>query len=176
MIQYQPLSHDDVPRIAEIDRAESIAEEYRVEDGRLVVVPRRLDAPSWSEDGLREYVERVRALLRRGGQALGAWRRDRLVGFATLDVAGVGGDRSILQLDMLYVSRDSRGQGIGRRLTTALADRARELGATALYISATPTRGTVDAYLRLGARLAQNPDPTLFALEPDDVHLVFPLD
>lgn len=176
MIQYRTLGHDDVPRIAEIDRSESIAEEYRVEGGRLGVVPRRLEAPSWSAEGLQNYVARVRALLRRGGEALGAWRDGRLVGFATLDVTGVGGDPSILQLDMLYVSRDSRGQGIGRRLTTALADRARELGATALYISATPTRGTVDAYLRLGARLAQRPDPTLFALEPDDIHLLLPVE
>lgn len=175
MIQYRPFGHEDVPRIAEIDRSESIAEEYRVEDGRLVVVPRPLDAPSWSEDGLREYVDRVRTLVRRGGRALGAWRGDRLVGFATLDVTGVGGDPSVLQLDMLYVSRESRGRGIGRRLTTALAEEARTRGATALYISATPTRGTVDAYQRLGAHLAQNPDPTLFALEPDDVHLLLPL-
>jgi hypothetical protein len=45
----------------------------------------------------------------------------------------------------------------------------------ALYISATPTRNTVDAYLHLGAMLADPPDPYLLALEPDDIHLILAL-
>ena len=56
-------------------------------------------------------------------------------------------------------------------LTKMLADQARSLGATALYISATPTRGPVDAYLRMGARVMAVPDPQLLAAEPEDIHL-----
>lgn len=60
-------------------------------------------------------------------------------------------------------------------LTELAASRARSLGAAALYISATPTRGTVDAYLRMGAQLLRAPDPELFAREPEDIHLCLSL-
>ena len=75
----------------------------------------------------------------------------------------------------MHVSRAHRGRGVARRLIAMLAERAAALGATALYISATPTRNTVDAYLRIGARLADPPDPVLLAREPDDIHLLLPL-
>ena len=60
-------------------------------------------------------------------------------------------------------------------VTAMLAEQATALGATALYISATPTRNTVDAYVRIGARLADPPDPVRLAREPDDIHLLLPL-
>ena len=56
-----------------------------------------------------------------------------------------------------------------------MANEARERGATSLYISATPTRGTVDAYLSMGAKLLVSPDPEILAREPDDIHLVLKL-
>jgi hypothetical protein len=56
-----------------------------------------------------------------------------------------------------------------------LAERARALGASGLYISATPTRNTVDAYRRMGASVLARPDPDLLAREPDDVHLLLPV-
>jgi hypothetical protein len=42
----------------------------------------------------------------------------------------------------------------------------------ALYISARPTRNSVDAWRRIGAVLATAPDRDLLALEPDDIHLI----
>jgi N-acetylglutamate synthase-like GNAT family acetyltransferase len=51
------------------------------------------------------------------------------------------------------------------------AARARELGAQRLYVSATESENTVDFYLRRGCRLAEEVDPALFALEPNDIHL-----
>ncbi|MHB0442614.1 GNAT family N-acetyltransferase, partial [Klebsiella pneumoniae] len=41
-----------------------------------------------------------------------------------------------------------------------------------LYISSIPNKNTVDFYLAQGCRLADKPDPALFALEPEDIHLV----
>lgn len=45
-------------------------------------------------------------------------------------------------------------------------------GADFLYVSATPTENTVNFYFRRGCVLACPPDGELFALEPDDIHLV----
>jgi len=89
--------------------------------------------------------------------AFGAWDEQRLVGVGSLDASGVGGDGAVMKLDMLYVDAGYRGRGVGRRLTDMLASDARARGATGLYISATPTRRTVDAYLSMGATVLVSP-------------------
>jgi len=47
---------------------------------------------------------------------------------------------------------------------------------TRLYISATPTRPTVDFYRGLGAQVLATPDPALPEKERADLHLVLRLD
>lgn len=54
-----------------------------------------------------------------------AWDENQLVGIGSLEPSGVGGDRKVMKLDMLYVSAGYRGRGIGRMLTKMLADQAR---------------------------------------------------
>jgi GNAT superfamily N-acetyltransferase len=111
------------------------------------------------------------AALERGGTAWGVFDGDALVAAAVVDVKPVGVGKDLLQLEWLHVGKDYRGRGLGG----ALFDRARELagacGAAGLYISATPTANTVRFYLGRGARLVATPDPDLFALEPEDIHL-----
>ena len=45
------------------------------------------------------------------------------------------------------------------------------MGAQGLYVSATPSRHTVDFYTGLGCELLAVPDPELLRLEPEDIHL-----
>jgi hypothetical protein len=52
---------------------------------------------------------------------------------------------------------------------------ARAASATRLYVSATPTGSAVNFYLRQGCVLADPPHPALFELEPEDIHLILPL-
>jgi GNAT superfamily N-acetyltransferase len=78
-----------------------------------------------------------------------------------------------MQLAYLYVSRAYRGRGVGRQLFEAAVSSAREAGANALYVSATPTQNTVHFYLNRGCVLAPEPDPKLLAAEPDDIHLLY---
>ena len=40
-----------------------------------------------------------------------------------------------------------------------------------LYISATPSKHTVDFYMSLGCKSASEINPELFELEPEDIHL-----
>jgi hypothetical protein len=63
--------------------------------------------------------------------------------------------------------------GETRTLFETAVARARELGARQLYVSATPSENTVRFYLRLGCRVTDDVDATLFNLEPEDIHLVF---
>jgi hypothetical protein len=47
---------------------------------------------------------------------------------------------------------------------------------TWLYISATPSQNTVDFYLKRGCQVTGDPDPELWELEPEDIHLVCEVD
>jgi hypothetical protein len=63
----------------------------------------------------------------------------------------------------------------GRQLFAHAQAAAQERWARGLYISATPSTHTVGFYRSLGCRLIAEPDPELFALEPEDIHFVCPL-
>ena len=76
-----------------------------------------LDQEAWWPD----RGESVLARLLEAGPAVGAWDRERLVGFARAVTDGV----SRAYLEDVIVSRDQRGRGIGRRLVHAVH---RELG------------------------------------------------
>ena len=54
-------------------------------------------------------------------------------------------------------------------------ERARQLGAKQLYISATPSENTVNFYRNLGCKVTSEIDPELFELEPEDIHLEYTL-
>ena len=185
-IVYRELEVHEAQLLGTIDRSERIDGVYRATNGVLALNETRQEIVSWTvmyetgieyvrPAGLTDLVARLQALMNSGGTAFAAWDECRLVGIGSLDASGVGGDRAVMKLDVLHVSAGYRGRGIGRTLTEMVANLARARGATALYISATPTRGTVDAYLRMGANVLEAPDPELFELEPEDIHLALSL-
>ena len=75
------------------------------------------------------------------------------------------------QLEFFHVSRPYRKTGLGSALFERAKVAAVAFGARGLYISATPSENTVDFYRSRGAELVTEPDPELFALEPEDIHL-----
>jgi GNAT superfamily N-acetyltransferase len=169
------LAAGELTQLAAIDRAEEIDGHYVVEHGALRYVAAPVHAPGWPPAAVDAHVARLHEVVAAGGLVVGAWDVRTLVGIAALDVRPVGGDARTMELDLLHVDRAHRGRGVARHLVAMLAVEARARGATALYVSATPTRNTVDAYLRLGAHLAPTPDPAHLAREPDDIHLLLPL-
>jgi predicted N-acetyltransferase YhbS len=168
---YRELEPDQTALLGAVDRSEAIDAIYRNVDGVLRLEPARVQATAWQGAELDALVASLRCLLARGGRAVGAWDEGKLVGVGALDAAPVGGAPEMMRLDLLYVSAAHRARGIGRQLVALVARHARSLGARRLYVSATPTRASVDFYLRLGAELLERPDPELFAREPEDIHL-----
>jgi GNAT superfamily N-acetyltransferase len=174
-ITYRALLPDDVLLFDTIDRSEIIDGRYRLVNGELVCDSLHHVVTGWYPSEIPDHVNGIQAAMVRGGAAFGAWHGTSLVGITALNVDGVGGDPTVVQLEPLQVSAPWRNHGIGKRLVGMLAGTARARGARSVYISSIPTRNTVDAYLRMGARLATPPDPELFAREPEDIHLVLPL-
>jgi GNAT superfamily N-acetyltransferase len=168
---YGQLEAHQAALLGTVDRSEQIDALYRRVDGVLRLEPAQQAVTGWQSEELDALVARLQRLPSRGGRAFGGWHDGRLVGVGALDATPVASALDTMRLDMLYVSAAHRARGIGRRLVELVARHARSLGATRLYVSATPTRASVDFYRRLGAEVLERPDPELFSREPDDIHL-----
>ena len=155
----------------EIDRAEIIERVYGVVHGALELRPERHDVRGWPPGEAEKSGPILRACADRGGWFYGVFDGEKLVATVVLDNRFIGAGRDQLQLEFLHVSRRERDQGLGRELFTRAAEVARERGARSLYVSATPSEHTIRFYLSMGCKLAAEPDPELFALEPEDIHL-----
>jgi GNAT superfamily N-acetyltransferase len=169
------LKRDEIERIWTIDRREVHHHIYRMIDGNLTLIDMYFDIPGWRPGLAEEYNPRLYATFDSGGLFFGMFDGDALVGIGVMDATPRGPDGDWLQLSKLFISRDYRGTGIGTRLFNEVASAALERGAKYLYISSSPTENTVNFYMRRGAQLATTPDPELFAMEPDDIHLLCPI-
>lgn len=174
-MQIRTLGRDEIEQVWTIDRSEMIDRIYELQDGRLVLQPHHFHARGWPPGAAEETTPRLYACFDRGGSFYGCFDGDRLIGMAALDTQWLGPDRDLLQLEMLHVSHGYRKQGVGTALFEQARVVARDRGAKGLYISATPSENTIHFYQRFGAVLTPEPDPELFALEPEDIHLVCPV-
>ena len=173
------LTPGDIGLLGEIDRSEQLEIEYMVENGKLVSSETDISVPPWDASGSGEHsVNRLIAFccthLDRGAHLLGAFDQEAIVGMALVDPAlrpGLG------WLALLHVSNGRRRGGVGQALWNVAKSVAGNSGASAMYVSATPTGSAVQFYLKQGCQLAEPGEivPELFELEPDDVHLVSPL-
>jgi GNAT superfamily N-acetyltransferase len=172
MFKYRELNIADAERLTEIDRSEHINLIYEIQNGRVIEVPKGHECPNWSTEQLRELTDRFKYELNSGGKAFGAFDEDKLVGFAVLahKFRGKTGDQ--LQVDLMYVSKTYRRQGIGTRLMDEISHEARKRGAKTLYISSTETGSAVNFYKCNGSELTDEVDQELFELEPKDIHMI----
>ena len=97
---------------------------------------------------------------------------DKVVGFISL-LKQLNGPYMIL--DMMQVSSECRGQGIGRRLFQAGKDEARKNGAEALYISACSSKETIAFYRAMGSDLTSDPIKEIAEEEPFDLQMICPV-
>jgi GNAT superfamily N-acetyltransferase len=161
----------ELARIGEIDRSERITQQYRQRGQMLELIEVDIDAPRWGEPGedtVEHRIDQWTRLVSAGGVPLGAFDGDQLIGFAVYMRAS---PETPANLAVLHVTRPWRRHGVGSALTNEVVRLARAEGVQRLYVSATPTRGTVDFYMRQGFLPLATPDERLLALEPDDIHM-----
>lgn len=171
MTTIRHMAISELDRLGAIDHSEQIKQQYKSHGGVLELIEVDIDAPRWGEPGERsvqQYIDSWKPLLEGGGVLLGAFDGDRLAGIAIYEPFLSAG---LANFAVLYVSRSYRRNGIAQRLTDEVVRLARADGAARIYVSATPTRGTIDFYLRQGFEPLETPDARMLALEPDDIHM-----
>jgi len=165
----------EVDRVAAIDRSEHVDLQYRVVDGALQQVPPTItEVPAWDPAGsgphsVASEIAFCTSALESGGVLLGALDAERTAGLAIINPRF---EPPMAWLAFLHVSRPYRRQGAAQALWSAAVEIALDAGADSIYVSATPTESAIGFYLRQGCRLAAPVHPDLFALEPEDIHLI----
>jgi GNAT superfamily N-acetyltransferase len=182
IVNVRRLEAGDVALVASIDRSEHVEVRYRFADGRLIGEPvpaSMADVPPWDPDGsgthsVASHTAFYASVVADGAVLFGAFDDDGAVmGLACVHPTF---EPALAWFAALHVSRPHRRRGCASALWDACAALSREAGARSLYVSATPTGSAVGFYLGRGCRLADPVHPALFADEPEDIHLVCPLD
>jgi ribosomal protein S18 acetylase RimI-like enzyme len=175
-ITYRRLLATEAKLIREIDRTERVRIGFRVEHDKLLRMDVVWDTSPWQEEGdehsFPHMIRFLKDILRNNGTMLGAFDGDRLVGMAAFRPHL---SDTTAQLALLHVSNGYRRLGIASHFFDEIVSMAFETGATQLYVSATPSESAVGFYTSRGFVWTQTPHPELFALEPEDIHMIKPL-
>ena len=174
-MKVRKLTRSEIPYIWQIDRSETISHIYYLRDGQLVLESEHYDMHGWPPGEPEHYTPVLVNCFDHGGHFWGAFAGDLLIGVVVLDNQFIGRGKDTLQMKFLHISKNFRRQGLGKRLFLLAAQQAVEMEAKKLYISATPSKNTVNFYLRIGCVLAKEINRKLFELEPEDIHMEYTL-
>lgn len=169
-LQYRHLSLEECENITTIDRSEYIEHAWRKVDGYWQL--KRIDwqETDWPGD-VESYISALKNTIQAGGVVLGAYDEDLLVGVASVNRSFFGSTWNYVLLDNMFVSRSSRGKGIGKKLVRMCAEQAREWGADKLYACAASSEATIAFYRGLGFEDAKEVNQELYELDPRDIQL-----
>jgi GNAT superfamily N-acetyltransferase len=173
-LEIRHLCAEDIERVGEIDRSEHVTTCYVFSRGILEAQQVDFQIPRWSDDpsvgfSVRARIDQWKPILAQGGVLIGALDGGKLAGFAVLWPELSEGTA---QLAGLYVDREYRRQGVATKLTAEIECLARKAGARKLYVSAIPSESAVGFYLQRGFVPTDDVNAELYALEPDDIHMI----
>jgi len=167
-IAYKILSRGEIFKFDEIDRYELIEEIYYLRDDKLVLEKEYCEVKDFGY--MPERIGDLLDIYDNGGTLAGAFDGDKLVGLGSICGELIGKEKNMIQLATLHVSTNYRDRGIGRKIVFILKEKAKQIGAEKLYVSATPSKHTVDFYRGAGFELTP-PVKELFEKEPEDIHM-----
>ena len=164
----QTVSWGDLCRANPIDVSERGDVVLAWVDGAMVADPHEWERPRWDAN---LWEQRLAGwwLTLRPDVMIGAFAGDELVGLASLRHQLQPG---MAQLTTLHVSQAYRRQGIASQLMVEVMGMARAAGASRLYVSAVPSESAIGFYTSCGFLPTDAPDPDMFALEPEDIHMI----
>ena len=170
-MEIRAVKRKEIDNIRNIDRSEIINQIYYHKNENLVLKKKYYNILGWDHNEIERNINNLYDLYDRGGSFLGLFQEERIVGVVALECNFIGSNNDQLQVVFLHIDKNYRKQGYGKILMNQTKERAKELGAKKLYISATPSKNTIDFYMHLGCKLASEINADLYQLEPYDIHL-----
>ncbi|MDP6662581.1 MAG: GNAT family N-acetyltransferase [SAR202 cluster bacterium] len=169
--RYRLLNEADLDGVRDFDRSDYSGSSYKMVDGELALTQEPFDHRGWNDRQRAEVVAGLEASYAAGGVFFGAFDGDALVGICGIENKWRGSRRDTLNLGPLWVTKGSRGRGVGRKLVELSMEKAATMGAGRLYVSAAHSVNTVRFWLGVGCTLTDEIDEELFRLEPADIHM-----
>jgi len=174
-IKYRVLEESECDRIREIDPTQYIKNVWRKIEGQLKLIEINYMENDWP-DGYHHYRNKLENTMLSGGAALGAFNDEgKMVGFATLDKDFFGQTAKYVLLDSMFISREYRGFGIGKKLFGLCVEQAKVWKADKIYICAGSAEDTIAFYKAIGCIEAQEIDQELYQQDPRDIQLEYKL-
>lgn len=170
-MKIRTLRKEEIEKVRNIDRSEIVEQIYYWKDGQLTLEDEIYHIKGWDPSELEQSIKHLHDIDDRNGTLFGAFDRNRLIAISALESEFIGRKKDQLQLYFHHVDSHYRHSGIGGKLLKKAIERAKKLGAKKLYISATPSKNTIDFYMHMGCRLTSELNPRLYRLEPEDIHL-----
>ena len=170
-MEYRVLSRAEISKLVDVDRTETVDSVYSIRDGKLCLEKEQWDFQDWSVSEKQQRIAELHKQHDSGDTLFGAFDGTTLAGVAVIGQHALPKAVGRFNLAGLWVSHKYRGRGIGKSLVSLVINKARELGASTLYVSATPSENTVRFYMSIGFRLADVVDADLFQEEPEDIHM-----
>lgn len=173
---YKELTLDDLypDLLMDFDRYQETTRVWAVENHSL---HQKDDTfiDEWGVEKKRKVVKDMEHYLQTGGFVVGAFTNSMLKGFACVEGEFFGSRNQYLDMPYIHVSRELRGKGVGRRLFAMCAERAKQIGASKLYISTHPSIESQAFYRSMGCVLAEEINQAIYESEPLDLQLEYQL-
>lgn len=176
MITYRQIRGTEIDRalFGHFIRRQKVTKCWRREEGQWTIK----DDPfidDWSEADYGILVSCLKNTVETGGFVYGAFCREELKGFVSVESELFGGEQQYLDLTSIHVSEDMRGSGIGAALFLAAKGWAKKHGAKKLYISAHSAVESQGFYKKMGCMEAQVYHQGHVDAEPYDCQLECPV-
>lgn len=170
------LTQEDLPPDALKDfQRYQVTRQVRYKGGGKYGIKDDYFVDQWTAAQKVRAVQDLRKCLELGGFVAGAIHDGTLVGFANVENEALGSSKQYLELCYIHVSREYRGQGLGKRLFHLCCEAARQRGARKLYIGTHPAVETQEFYSALGCVPAEEVIKKILAREPLDIQLEYGL-
>ena len=169
---YKELTVNDVDlsMFAFFDRTQNVTKCWRkINDEWLIKDVPFID--NWSEEEYQEGVQYLKNLIKSNGYVIGAFYNGQLKGFTSVEPVIFGTHAKYMDLSNIHVSRDMRGQGIGKELFNLAKKWAKVQHAEKLYISAHSAIESQAFYKAMGCVEAVEYNKQLATKEPCDCQL-----
>jgi len=174
MIEYRQLRENECERIEEIDPTTYVKRAWREVNG----VKQWIDLNWLDEDfpaGYDVHLEALQTTFKTGGFAIGAFDTGRLVGFCSVNQEAFGNQFKYVLLDQIFISKDHKRQGIGKKLFHLAVEKAKRWHVDKLYICSSSSEDTLAFYSALNCEEAKEVNQKLYEADVNDVQLEFDL-
>lgn len=160
--------------LANFERYQEVKKCWR-KDNDIWVLKNIAFTEKWSESKKQTIVstELTECVLAGGAVFAGFNGQGQAIAFAAVSSTRFGNENQYVQLTQLHVSAESRNKGMGKELFEHCIKKAREYGASKLYVSAHSSEESQCFYRGVGFVEAFEPNKEIIAIEPYDCQMEY---